>query len=596
MSSDLAMNLLLANEDLEDSWPVDCATELFTTSFPNFDQLRRSGQLCDITLVAQGVAFRAHKAVLAATIPYFNIMFTTDMLEAQQKTVTLTQIDPSTLEQVLNFVYTGKIRISTANVEKLMDAADYLQLSIITEQCSALMRNRISAANVLGIREFANLHNSTKTVESADRYIYKHFVSVSKSDEFLKLSVDRVVEILSKDELHVDSEEQVFEAGIRWLQHEADSRTMHSARVLSAVRMPLLKPSFISDQVTTNPLVRNSVQCRDLVDEAKDYHLIPERRSMMTSFKVKERFCNDVPGIIYAVGGMGSDSSRPSHVEMFDPLVGRWTQAKEMNSTRSRVGVAVLNRRLYVIGGYNGYERLRCVELPPLISKRSAVCAAAMTDQNQIYVCGGFDGATSLSSVESYDPSLNRWTIRPSMSSNRCAAAAAVLDGYLYVIGGHDGISIFSTAERFDPVTGKWDKIAPMNSRRCRLAAVSYEGKIYAIGGYNGTCFLNSVEIYDPETNTWTTGEPMNLRRARVSAVVNGQRIYAVGGFDGENNLSSIEIYEPRERKWKVGSPMLAHEGGVGVGVIPISAEELLDTNAGFDQCFFRKFGNFNLI
>lgn len=127
--------------------------------------------------------------------------------------------------------------------------------------------------------------------------------------------------------------------------------------------MPLLTPSFISDRVTTNPLVRNCVQCRDLVDEAKDYHLIPERRATMTSFSVKERCCGDVPGLLYAVGGMGGDSAAPSLVEMFDPLVGKWTLAREMGSTRSRVGVAVLSRRLYVLGGYNGYERLRTVEV-----------------------------------------------------------------------------------------------------------------------------------------------------------------------------------------------------------------------------------------
>lgn len=34
-----------------------------------------------------------------------------------------------------------------------------------------------------------------------------------------------------------------------------------------------------------------------------------------------------------------------------------------MNSIRSRVGVAVLNRLLYAIGGFNGRERLRTVEV-----------------------------------------------------------------------------------------------------------------------------------------------------------------------------------------------------------------------------------------
>lgn len=34
-----------------------------------------------------------------------------------------------------------------------------------------------------------------------------------------------------------------------------------------------------------------------------------------------------------------------------------------MNSIRSRVGVAVMNRMLYAIGGFNGHDRLRTVEV-----------------------------------------------------------------------------------------------------------------------------------------------------------------------------------------------------------------------------------------
>ena len=41
---------------------------------------------------------------------------------------------------------------------------------------------------------------------------------------------------------------------------------------------------------------------RDLVDEARDYHLMPERRSLLQSFRTKPRRCKDVAGVIYAVG------------------------------------------------------------------------------------------------------------------------------------------------------------------------------------------------------------------------------------------------------------------------------------------------------
>jgi len=46
--------------------------------------------------------------------------------------------------------------------------------------------------------------------------------------------------------------------------------------------------------------------CRDLLDEAKDYHLMPDRRGKLHTFKTRPRCCSDVAGVIYAVGGLTS--------------------------------------------------------------------------------------------------------------------------------------------------------------------------------------------------------------------------------------------------------------------------------------------------
>lgn len=98
----------------------------------------------------------------------------------------------------------------------------------------------------------------------------------------------------------------------------------------------------------------------------------------------------------------------------------------------------MLRDKLYAIGGYNGSERLyappywvfvrfffnnelflpkhrrrNTVEVldgarrqwsraAPMTCKRSAVGAAALGQR--LFVCGGYDGVTSLNTVESYDP------------------------------------------------------------------------------------------------------------------------------------------------------------------------------------------------
>lgn len=45
---------------------------------------------------------------------------------------------------------------------------------------------------------------------------------------------------------------------------------------------------------------------RDLVDEAKDFHLMPERRPHLPAFKTRQRCCTSITGLVYAVGGLNS--------------------------------------------------------------------------------------------------------------------------------------------------------------------------------------------------------------------------------------------------------------------------------------------------
>ena len=52
--------------------------------------------------------------------------------------------------------------------------------------------------------------------------------------------------------------------------------------------------------------------------------------------------------------------------------------------------------------------------------------AVAVIDK-RIYVMGGFDGSNRLRSVESYDPDRDEWTYINNMQTNRAGCGAAVL-------------------------------------------------------------------------------------------------------------------------------------------------------------------------
>ncbi|KAI6206484.1 hypothetical protein M3Y94_00916800 [Aphelenchoides besseyi] len=580
----------------ENGW-ADLSRELAVCSFPQFDRLRRNGTMCDVRIECQGSYFRAHRVILAATIPFFDSMFNSELREQNSYDIPIKEIPSDTLEQILNFVYTGRIYVDAENVESLMKSADFLQMQLLSRRCSELLRSTMSAFNVLGIRRFASIHNSNSTLIAAERFIRKHFVDVTKSDEFLQLTIDELVEILESDELHVEKEEQVCEAALRWLADDP-KRHEHAAQVLKLVRMPLLEKSYLIDEVAANSIVHASMSCRDLIDEAKDFHLFPERRENYKTFKSSERCCSDIPGIIFVCGGLDPYLST-SRVEMYDPLSGQWMPARSMNSSRTRIGVAVVNRLLYVFGGFNGVDRLRTVEVynyrrnawsrsPALENKRSAMSVAVVEDQ--IFVCGGYDGEKALKSVEIFDTNRKKWTNGPSMTVSRCAAAATALNGFVYVIGGHNGFKMFETVERYNPTNSTWEPIAPMKRPRCRHAAATFKNRIWVVGGYDSVAgqHLQSVEIYDPQTNVWIDGPELLKPRSRTSLVVTGPSLCVIGGHDGTTPISSMEILVPeqtqtdetttstanrRRPRWHFGKNMHCHEGGVGVAVIPARSE-----------------------
>ena len=66
----------------------------------------------------------------------------------------------------------------------------------------------------------------------------------------------------------------------------------------------------------------------------------------------------------------------------------------------------------------------------------------------------GFDGTSSLNTVERYDPAEDTWSEVASMTKFRSAAGVVQLYGKIYALGGHNGLSIFESVECYDPGIG----------------------------------------------------------------------------------------------------------------------------------------------
>ncbi|KAI3374822.1 hypothetical protein L3Q82_021036 [Scortum barcoo] len=569
------------------------------------EEIRRQGKLCDVTLKVGDHKFSAHRIVLAASIPYFHAMFTNDMVECKQDEILMQGMDPSALEALINFAYSGHVAIDQQNVQSLLIGSSFLQLQNVKDACCSFLQERLHPKNCLGVRQFAETMMCTTLYDSANSFLHQHFVEVSVSEEFLGLRTEEVLELVSCDELNIKAEEQVFEAVLAWVHHDQDRRESLLPELLSRIRLPLCRPQFLSDRVQQDELVRCCHKCRDLVDEAKDFHLMPERRPHLPAFKTRQRCCTHpsqdsstlwedstaqvccspacLPACLYLIGPQLtvflSSGDSLNVVEVFDPIGNFWERCQPMRTARSRVGVAVVNGLLYAIGGYDGQSRLSTVEVynpetdswtrvSSMNSQRSAMGTVVI--DGHIYVCGGYDGKSSLNSVECYSPETDRWMVVTEMSASRSAAGVTVFDGRIFVSGGHDGLQIFNTVEYYNHHTDRWHPVAAMMNKRCRHGAAALGSHMYVAGGYDGSGFLSGAEVFSSASGQWSLLVAMNTRRSRVSLVSTSGRLYAVGGYDGQSNLSSVEMYNPDTNRWTFRAPMVCHEGGVGVGCIPL--------------------------
>lgn len=196
-------------------------------------------------------------------------------------------------------------------------------------------------------------------MSAAEKYIHHYFSKVAQSEEFLNLGrilylrakskpfhhlrnltelssptdFDELNDLIRRDELNVPTEESIFEACMRWIKWD-DSRENVLPQVLAKVRLPLLTPQFLADRVATEDLIRTSHQCRDLLDEAKDFHLMPERRGLVQSFRTRPRCCDFMIGQIFAVGGLTKNGESVSTVEIYDPLTKEWSMGEAMSMLR----------------------------------------------------------------------------------------------------------------------------------------------------------------------------------------------------------------------------------------------------------------------
>eukprot|EP00058_Branchiostoma_floridae_P022544 XP_002608034.1 hypothetical protein BRAFLDRAFT_278797 [Branchiostoma floridae] len=508
-----------------------------TALLQGLQELRSDNLLVDVILCVSGEEIPCHRNVLAACSGYFRAMFCNGHRESKEHKVTIHEASPSALQLLVDYAYTSKVTITEDNATELMEGANFFQVPPVRDACTKFLSDNLSIKNCMKMVLLGGMLNTNLEADALS-FAMKEFAEASKTPEFLDLTKDQVIKLISSDDLNAP-EETVYTAVLKWINHDTRKRKKDMRELMELVRFPWMDKIYFIEKVQTDKTLYKC--CPDIVSEAQKYQAFPGE---VQSPRTRPRHASGLREAVVVIAGyekleygMASVCSNDIMVtHSSTPSSESWIPMSTMKNTDDHgFAAAVLGISDIIVAG-----GLRCQDvwlyqakldswskLAPMLTNR-AYCKLAVV-RGKVYAIGGRIGQTPCADVEVYDQSLNKWTKGVSLPQPRFTHAVAVLEGSIYTMGGRDDKdSPTSTVYHFIPGDSQWYSASDMPERARDITASVLNGSIYVAG-----LSLSNVLCYKPEEDLWTEIVNTETGLERCGMTLFGGEIYIYGGYDG---------------------------------------------------------------
>jgi len=244
---------------------------------------------------------------------------------------------------------------------------------------------------------------------------------------------------------------------------------------------------------------------------------------------------------IYVLGGIlpwnGTTFPTTNIVQKYNLGTGIWTETAPMPAALNHVNVAVVDDKIYYLGGMEAIETTTDI---------------------------AYWNATGKSAV--YDPSVNKWTVLPSMPEGRAIGSAAtiVVGDTIYLPGGllntnttYDQEGSVSMFTSYNVKTKKWTILPDLPAPRDHAGKGTYLDMLYILGGraFGNQNVVDTVFGFNLTSHTWSTGyERMPTARGGVASATIGSMTFTAGGEGDPNTCTAVfpemQGYDAAKNTW----------------------------------------------
>ena len=140
-----------------------------------WSQRESSPSICDLVICAQNETFHVHKCLMIAACDYFDAMLRSGMQETRASSIELKGVSAQGLRAVVNFIYTGELKLSMSNIGEILRAVSHLQVQFALKLCEDYLIEETTVENCIEMLQLAEMFSIANVKNAVNRYILRNF-------------------------------------------------------------------------------------------------------------------------------------------------------------------------------------------------------------------------------------------------------------------------------------------------------------------------------------------------------------------------------------------------------------------------------------
>jgi hypothetical protein len=227
--------------------------------------------------------------VLAGCSDYFRALFSHGMKDSNVDQFILTEVSLKGFKPLLDFAYTGKLKLNIIVLPEILQVATFLQMRPAISLCQLYLQ---SVMNLEDSDEIVNLgvsYGLTDLKIAQRKLILDNFLEFANTKKFLQMESPEMISYLKEDSLNTTTEGKLLKCVLNWYEHDKKSRERDIHLVLECIRYTQDGWQTIEFAGNREPFITNQL-CNDIIKFCAKYMQKANQKHLISDFRTRVRY------------------------------------------------------------------------------------------------------------------------------------------------------------------------------------------------------------------------------------------------------------------------------------------------------------------